>query len=295
MTSALDAATYARTSTSLQQSCSTQQALCRQLIEQRGWRQRFKLQDEGEKGASPDRPGYNRLMEIVEERRVQVVVTWKLDRMFRSLKEASIAQDVFQQCKVALVSYTEPFDTTTSIGRFVFGFLVNVAAFETDLIRERSMLGYERRVREGKWTGARVPYAYQRDATGRLSVVDAEKEVVLLMHRNYARLKGDRQLAAYLNREGHTCRGAPWDADRVRRVLTNPTTVGDLTIRGASARHDALAIVPRQRFEQTQRQRQEFRHMGTQFPSARQEAVDRIFSAYLEDLGREDARPTEAG
>ena len=284
----LDAASYARTSTPQQQSCDTQQALCRKLIDERGWHQSFKLQDEGEKGASPDRPGYKRLMELVEDQRIQVVVTWKLDRMFRSLKEASTAQEVFQQCKVALVSYTEPFDTTTSIGRFVFGFLVNVAAFETDLIKERALLGYERRTREGKWTGSRAPFGYRCDDAGRLAVVEEERSVVTLMHRTYGRVKGDLQLAAWLNARGYAHRSEKWNTDRVRRVLTNPISIGDLTTRGIMAHHDHLAIVSRPRFQQTQRQRTDLLHLGTHLPSQqRLESVDRVFDAYLEDLRHE--------
>src|ERR1051326_6384705 len=287
MPPSLDAATYARTSTEQQQSCSTQQALCRKLIDERGWHQAYRLQDQGEKGASPDRPAYKRLIELVEERRVQVVVTWKLDRMFRSLKEASTAQETFQQCKVALVSYTEPFDTTTSIGRFVFGFLVNVAAFETDLIKERALLGYERRTREGKWTGPNKPYGYQCDEKARLAVDPLESPIVSLMHDKYARLAGDGRLAAWLNQDGQTCRGKPWTAERVRRVLTNPICMGDLTIRGTKAHHDALAIITKKRYELTARHRESLKHLGTHRASAEREAgLDRVLDAYLQNLDR---------
>lgn len=288
MPPSLDAATYARTSTEQQKSCSEQQQQCRKLIDDRGWRQRFKLQDEGHKGASPDRPAYKHLMELVEEQRVNVVVTWKLDRMFRSLKEASTAQETFQARKVALVSVTEPFDTTTSIGKFVFGFLVNVAAFETDLIKERSLLGYERRTREGKWTGPNVAYGYRTDKNGRLEVHPQESKVLVLMHREYARQKGDGRLAAWLNTHGHSCRGKPWNPERVRRALTNAIAVGDLTVRGTMHHHDRLAVIPRKRFRQTAKHRESLRHMGTHQKTLEREAgLDRVLADYLQGLGAE--------
>lgn len=285
MTPSLDAATYARTSTEQQKSCSEQQEQCRNLIDDRGWKQRFRLQDEGHKGASPDRPAYKHLIELVDEQRVDVVVTWKLDRMFRSLKEASTAQELFQARKVALVSVTEPFDTTTSIGKFVFGFLVNVAAFETDLIKERSLLGYERRTREGKWTGPNVAYGYHTDRNGRLKIRPAEAKILALMHREYARQKGDGRLAAWLNTQGHHCRGKPWTAERVRRALTNPIAVGDLTVRGTMHHHEQLAIIPRKRFRQTAKHRETLRHLGTHQKTVEREAgLDRVLHAYLDDL-----------
>jgi site-specific DNA recombinase len=286
-----DAASYARTSTEQQKSCSEQQEQCRKLIDNRGWRQRYRLQDEGHKGASPDRPAYKHLLELVEEQRVHVVVTWKLDRMFRSLKEASNAQELFQARKVALVSVTEPFDTTTSIGKFVFGFLVNVAAFETDLIKERALLGYERRTREGKWTGPNKPFGYRCDGLGRLEIDPLESPVVALMHERYARLAGDARLAAWLNREGHTCRGKPWTAERVRRVLTNPVCIGDLTIRGTKAHHSHLAIISKKRFKLTAHHRGTLQHLGKHHASAEREAgLDRVMSEYLGGLEADEAQ-----
>lgn len=285
MAPTLDAASYARTSTEQQESCPTQLALCRKLADERGWRLRYQLKDEGEKGRSPDRPAYLRLLEIVEERRVDVVLCWKLDRMFRSLKEASAAQEFFQQHKVAIVSYTEPFDTTTSVGKFVFGFLVNVAAFETDLIKERALLGYERRTREGKWTGSHVAYGYCTDNAGRLAVNDEEATVIRLMHAQYGRRKGDGRLATWLNEQGLRCRGSPWTAERVRRALTNPIAVGDLTMRGIMHHHDHLAIVSRKRFNRTAEQRDGLRHLGHHFKSKdREDGLDRVLNEYLNGL-----------
>ena len=282
----IDAALYARTSTQIQQSCETQLQLTRKLADERGWRTAFRLKDEAWKGQNAERPGYQRLLELVEEERVQVVAVWKLDRLFRSLKEASAAQDLFQNHKVAIVSYTEPFDTTTSIGRFVFGFLANVAQFETDLIKERAQLGYERRVREGKWTGAHVPFGYARAADGKLEVCQDEAKVIRRMHGQYFRSRGDLQLARWLNARGMLYRGKPWNADRVRRALTNPICVGKLTTRGVTARHEDLAILSQRRFRRTCQQRRGLRHLGTH-QGEREASIDRIMAAYLAELDRE--------
>lgn len=279
----IDAALYGRTSTQIQQSCDVQLALARKLADDRGWHTSFQLKDEAFKGHQFERPGYQRLLELVECERIQVVVVWKLDRLFRSLKEASSAQEMFTSHNVAIVSYTEPFDTTTSIGRFVFGFLANVAQFETDLIKERAQLGHERRVREGKWSGAHVPFGYKRDSKGRLAVKKSEAAVVLAMHSHYKRRKGDLELAKWLNAQGNLYRGKPWTSDRVRRVLTNPVCVGKLTMHGVEASHDALAFVPAKRFTLTQRQRQEFRYMGTH-QGSREDALDKVMGYYAEAL-----------
>lgn len=283
--SGLDVAAYARTSTPQQKSCAAQLDLCRRLITERKWNLRFQLKDEGLKGSQDDRPAYTRLLELAEDGRIEAIVVWKLDRACRSLREASSLQERLAKWGVAIVSYTEPFDTTTSMGRYFLGALANVSQLETDIIRERAQLGHERRVLEGRWTGAHVPFGYARDESGKLRVAKREKPVVLLMHQKYARLKGDAPLAHWLNEHGYTYRDGEWTTDRVRRVLTNPIVVGDLTVRGASQHHDKLRILSRGRFRQTLRYRDQLRYMGTQHTGRiRQKAIEKVFGAYLDGL-----------
>jgi hypothetical protein len=88
----LRAASYARTSSAQQHTCQTQLALCRNLIDDRGWKLTHQLRDDALKGKNPDRSGYQRLLDLVKEKRIDVLVTWKLDRAFRRLKEASSTQ-----------------------------------------------------------------------------------------------------------------------------------------------------------------------------------------------------------
>lgn len=211
----LRAAIYARVSTPTQKSSSVQISECLDLLSRRGWKRCFQLVDDGEKGRDPDRPGYRRILELASSRRIDVVV-WNLDRLFRSLKEASSAQEALAEHDVSIVSITEPFDTTSTIGRFVFGFLANVAQFETDMIRERSQLGYARRVKEGKWTGAHVPYGFCRKPDGTLAIHEAEAAVVRRMVRQYHQLEGDDALAAWLRRCGILRRNRPWTTRQVR-------------------------------------------------------------------------------
>jgi site-specific DNA recombinase len=85
-------AAYARTSSAQQHTCQTQLALCRDLIDDRGWKLTHQLRDDALKGKNPDRPGYQRLLDLVKEKRIDVLVMWKRDRAFRSLTEASSTQ-----------------------------------------------------------------------------------------------------------------------------------------------------------------------------------------------------------
>lgn len=287
-TEIIRAAAYARTSSSQQHTCKTQLALCTKLAEERGWKITHKLSDDALQGRNPNRPSYQRLLQLAIDGRINVIIVWKLDRFFRSLKEASTTQELLQELGVNLVSVTEPFDTTTSIGKFVFGFLANVAAFETELIKERALLGYERRVQEGKWTGAHVPFGYRRKESGKLEINPEESKVIHVAIKEYSRQGGDTATAQKLNSNGHDCRGKPWTADRVRKILTTPIIKGTLTQRGNTAQHHSLAIIGPRKYANLKAARQRLHGKGKQAPrTQREESIDRVFTSYLKGLEAE--------
>ena len=89
------------------------------------------------------------MMEMVRARQCDVVVVFKLDRLFRSLKHIVNALDEFTALGVEFVSLRDSIDFTTPAGRLLFGVLACLAEFERDLIRERTMAGLEHARRKG--------------------------------------------------------------------------------------------------------------------------------------------------
>jgi len=92
-------------------------------------------------GARQDRPELQRALEQLRED--DVLITWRLDRLGRSLKHLiDIVSDLEEQ-GVGFVSLQEGFDTTTNGGRLVFHIFGALADFERGLIRERTMAGLQ--------------------------------------------------------------------------------------------------------------------------------------------------------
>lgn len=67
---------------------------------------------------------------------------------------------------MAIKSATEPFDTTSPIGRFVFQLLASIAELERETITERMIMGKRRVVADGKYAGGRVPIGYEVNSDG---------------------------------------------------------------------------------------------------------------------------------
>ena len=90
-------------------------------------------------GALDSRPELAKVLAML--RPGDTLVVWRLDRLGRSTSHLIQTVTELGERGVGLHSLTEAIDTTTSAGRLLFGILASLAAFERDVIRERTMAG----------------------------------------------------------------------------------------------------------------------------------------------------------
>ena len=103
-------------------------------------------------GVREDRTGLNELLSFI--RKDDVILVYKTDRIFRSLKNMIDLIEKFNQKGVLFKSITEPaFDTTSANGKFIIQIFGAVAEFERNLISERTKSGLEGARRRKKLLG----------------------------------------------------------------------------------------------------------------------------------------------
>jgi DNA invertase Pin-like site-specific DNA recombinase len=91
-------------------------------------------------GTRDDRKGLNEMLKYL--RKGDTVITYKNDRMFRSLRNMIELIDTFNEKEVHFKSLSEPeFDTTSANGKFLLQIFASVAEFERNLISERTKVG----------------------------------------------------------------------------------------------------------------------------------------------------------
>jgi DNA invertase Pin-like site-specific DNA recombinase len=93
--------------------------------------------DGGLSGATMDRPALQQLLADIQAGKVDAVVTYKVDRLTRSLADFAKIVEVFDQKGVSFVSVTQQFNTTTSMGRLTLNVLLSFAQFEREVTGER--------------------------------------------------------------------------------------------------------------------------------------------------------------
>jgi DNA invertase Pin-like site-specific DNA recombinase len=105
-------------------------------------------------GAATERPGLDAALGYL--RPGDVLVTWKLDRLGRSLPHLIATVQALVERGVGFKSITESIDTTTPGGKLIFHIFGALAEFERDLIRERTRAGLDAAARKGAKGGRPV-------------------------------------------------------------------------------------------------------------------------------------------
>ena len=190
MSDSLRVALYARVSTrDKDQDPQLQLVPLREYVAARGW-QAVEYVDTAAAGDLAHRTAWARLLADVAQRRVDLVMVWKLDRAFRSTLDALDALRRLEHAGVGFASLTQPeLDTTSATGRLVFTILAAVAEMERELIRDRVREGMRHAARQGKRIG-RPPAAGRPGFVRRWPAVRAELASGRLSRRQAARQLG---------------------------------------------------------------------------------------------------------
>ena len=147
-------AIYARVSTSDKlQDPETQLLPLRDFCAAQGWEIFADYVDHAPANDQAHRVRWRQLLDDAAKRKFSVVLVFKLDRAFRSVKHMHDTLAAWEMVGVSFKSLREQFDTSTALGRLLLNLLASLAEFELELIRERVKAGMDRARRQGKHIG----------------------------------------------------------------------------------------------------------------------------------------------
>jgi putative DNA-invertase from lambdoid prophage Rac len=147
----LRAGLYARVSSNDQQTLPMQSRAMREYAARRGWTIAMQLREVGSGAAK--REAREKLLEAARRREIDVVLVWRLDRWGRSVTDLLATLQELEHLGVGFVSLTEALDLTTPAGRAMAGLLAVFAAFEREILGERTRAGLAHARQSGKRLG----------------------------------------------------------------------------------------------------------------------------------------------
>ncbi len=201
------AAIYARYSSDNQRDASIedQVRLCRERVEREGWLLRFTYTDHAMSGASPLRPGYQKLREDARCGQFEVVVAEALDRLSRDQEDIAGLYKHLSFAGVKILTLAEG-----EISELHVGLKGTMNALFLKDLAQKTRRGLIGRVRQGK-SGGGLCYGYdvvRRDdprgipVHGERRINDDEAAVVRRIFEEFAAGRSPRRIAFDLNAEG---------------------------------------------------------------------------------------------
>jgi site-specific DNA recombinase len=228
-----------------------------------GWRLiRDRYDDGGFSGGSMERPALERLLATVRDRRIDVIVVYKVDRLTRSLADFAKLVELFDEYGVSFVSVTQSFNTTTSMGRLTLNVLLSFAQFEREVTGERIRDKIAASKAKGMWMGGVVPLGYRVESRA-LHIVEEHAEIVRSLYRRYLAAGSVVRLKLILDAEalrlpirvdgaGRTTGGGLISRGHIYKILSNPIYIGRIAHKGQVHEGQHPGIIDRGLWEQVQ-------------------------------------------
>jgi len=119
-------------------------------------------------GAKADRPELKAMIKQLREG--DVIVTWKLDRLGRSLRDLINLMNEIQEKGAGIKSLNDAIDTTTPQGKLTFHLFAALSEFERDIIRERTKAGLEAARARGRKGGR--PKGLSKEAQNKAMIAE---------------------------------------------------------------------------------------------------------------------------
>jgi putative DNA-invertase from lambdoid prophage Rac len=134
----------------------------------RGWTWTITVNVREVGSGAAKREAREKLLEAARRREIDVVLVWRLDRWGRSVTDLLATLQELEHLGVGFVSLTEALDLTTPAGRAMAGLLAVFAAFEREILRERTRAGLVHARQNGKRLGRPLTAALHADQARKL-------------------------------------------------------------------------------------------------------------------------------
>jgi site-specific DNA recombinase len=224
---------YARVSTDEQArtgySLAQQLEALRDYAAREGYEVLEEVQDPGQSGASLERPGMDRVRDLVAAGGVSVVLAQDRDRFSHEPAYHYLLRSEFEEHGTKMRALNDRGDESPE-GELTDGIMDQLAKFERAKTAERTRRGKQRKAREGKVIAGRMSryggaarYGYRFNETHDALVVDAEKMEIV---RGIFRMVGVEGLPIFAVKRALEARGVPtatgkrsWSASMVRDII----------------------------------------------------------------------------
>lgn len=206
---------------------------CTEMAERLGWRIGAVYTDNDLTAYSgKPRPGFRALLADIEAGRVDSVVAWHVDRLYRHPRDLEAFVETCERHGVLVRTVRAgEMDLATDAGRMVARILGAVARQEVERSTDRIRRSKQQAAEQGRYRGGPRPFGYEADG---MTVRPDEAAAVQEMAKRIVAGDSLRSIARDLNAQGvTTAKGKPFTSVEVRRIVLRARNIARIEVETA--------------------------------------------------------------
>ena len=203
--------------------------------------------DDGYSGTTFDRPGFNRLIDDIENKLVNMVITKDMSRLGRDyIKIGYYLEKYFPEHNIRYIAITDNIDTyLDNSNNDIAPFKAIMNDYYAKDISKKIKSSLRAKQKEGKWVGSRCPYGYDKDINNKNHLVINEEQAGIVRYifdlslngltcfkiANKLTLENIKTPAQYYNfnwKNNYNMNMGKWHPKTIKDILTNRLYTGDL-------------------------------------------------------------------
>jgi site-specific DNA recombinase len=193
------------------------------LCKYRGYKVFRIYEDAGISAKDTNRPEFQEMLEDMRSGNINVIVSYKLDRITRSTKDLENLITEIQKYSCGLECAVDDINTETANGKFFTRMLTVLSQLEIERTSERTKFGLVGAIKEGHIPG-RIPLGYKRE--NKIVVIDhTTKDVITKIFDLYVKGNSYQRISHILSKENVL--NKKWGDDSVYTIINNRLYTGD--------------------------------------------------------------------
>ena len=202
--------------------------------------------DDGYSGTNFDRPNFKKLINDIESKKINMVITKDLSRLGRDyIGTGNLIEKYFPEKGIRYIAITDNIDTLLdSSNNDIAPFKAIMNDMYAKDISKKIRSSLRAKQKEGKWVGSRAPFGYEKDPNNKnhLIINKFKADIVRRIYNMFLNNQTIHSIADTLTKEGiktpsqyysnnlkySNINYGIWNSKTIKDILTNRTYTGDL-------------------------------------------------------------------
>ena len=181
-------------------------------------------EDAGISAKNDKRPAYQEMIQDIKDKKINVIVAFKLDRLTRSVYDIEKLMKFVNDNDCDIDCMSDESNTTTSNGRMVMRIMTSVSQNEIEKCSERTKFGMVGAIKSGHIPN-RSPLGFTRD-NKKLVPDPLTKDIIVRVFDLYLEGKSHQTIANIFNKE-QVLNKTNWYDSTIQKILSNELYKGD--------------------------------------------------------------------